>query len=370
MGLALRVIFPDINRAPDDPGIDVREDSSWRELTSRGWNSSNPRAAENLSAVFACIDVISSALASLPPRLYESTGTERREVLDDPVMQLFLRPNRWQSWPDFVQWYVAECLLYGNAVAIVMDGQLMPSRWESTGTEMLSNGRIRYDYQIGNGAFGRHGTAIDDDVMHMRDRSDDGIIGRSRLSRVAATIGLAHDVLDSAIALWQNGAFPSGAVKLQGRVAPEERDRLREQLKQQFTGPSNRAKVMILDQGSEWANMATDPHEAETLDTRRFMVPEICRIFEVPPPLVQSYEHNTFTNSQEASRWFSNFTLAGWARKFEMVFRTSLLPDHQSLELDMSAFTRADHADRWAAYKIALEMGVLKPEEVRRLEGI
>ena len=120
-------------------------------------------------------------------------------------------------------------------------------------------------------------------------------------------MGLAHDVMDAAIGLWRNGAFPSGAVKLQGRVSPEERTRLREQLSEQFSGRATRAKVMVLDQGSEWEAMATDPHDAETLETRRFMVAEICRIFEVPPPLIQSYEFNTFTNSQEASRWFSNF---------------------------------------------------------------
>ena len=350
--------------------LELREDPSWQNLTAQGWGNFNARAAENLSSVFACVDVISSALSSLPPRLYENTGTERREVADDPVLGLFREPNRWQTWPDFMQWYIAECLLFGNAVAIVQDGELWPSRWQATGTMMLSTGRIRYDWQVGDGAFNRHGMSMDDAVLHMRDRTDDGFIGRSRLSRVAATVGLAHDVMDAAIGLWQNGAFPSGAVKLQGRVSPEERTRLREQLSEQFSGAGNRAKVMVLDQGSEWESMATDPHDAETLETRRFMVAEICRIFEVPPPLIQSYEFNTFTNSQEASRWFSNFTLAGWARKFEAAFARTLLPESQSLELDMSSFTRADHGERWAAHKIALETGVLQPDEVRRLEGI
>ena len=343
------------------------EDPSWDQLKARGWGNASPRAAEGISSIFAAVDVISSALSSLPVQLF---GADRKVVTDHPAQRLFDEgPNPWQTWPDFVSWLIAEALLFGNGVGIVLDGEIWPSRWAATGTQTLSDGTVRYDYQVGDGSYNRAGSVLDHSVLHIRDRTDDGIVGRSRLSRCAATIGLAHDTLDAAVAAWRNGAQPSGAIKLQGRLHPDEKDRLRAQLESQFTGVRNRARVLLLDSGSEWQALSSDLKDSEALDTRRFMVSEIARVFQVPPPMLQAYENNTFTNSQEASKWFARFTLGSWARRLEAAFNRRILADGVTMALDMSAFTRADHKDRWEAYKVALETGVLTKEDVRRMEG-
>ena len=350
---------------------ETREDESWANLTSGGWGNFNARQAENLSPIFACVDVISSALASLPPRLYNGPpGTDRELIANDSIIQTLETPNRYQTWPDFVSWYVAECLLYGNAVAVVRpDGELLPVRWNAVGTQMTESGELRYDWQFGEGRYNLRGEAFGESVMHMRDRTDDGVTGRSRLSRVAATVGLAHDTLDAAIAAWQNGALPSGAVLLEGRVSPDEKTRLRAQLEQQFAGAANRSRVLVLDAGSKWQALSSDLKDSEALATRQFMVAEVCRIFEVPPPIIQDYTHNTFTNAATAGAWFARFTLSAWARKFEATFKRTLLDTDQWLELDMSAFARGDLGERFAAYAVALQNGVLAPEDVKRLEG-
>ena len=355
----------------DLTGLEERQngtgDPSWDQLKARGWGNASPRAAEGISAIFACVDVISSALSSLPVQLF---GRDRKVVTDHPAQRFFDEgPNPWQTWPDFVSWLIAEALLFGNGVGIVLDGDIWPSRWAATGTQTLPGGVVRYDYQIGDGNYNRHGSALSHSVLHLRDRSDDGIVGRSRLSRCAATIGLAHDTLDAAVATWRNGALPSGAIKLPGRVPPEERARLRSQIETQFAGATNRSRILLLDGGSEWEALSSDLKDSEALETRRFMVAEIARVFQVPPPMLQAYENNTFTNSQEATRWFARFTLGSWARRLEAEFNRRLLRDGVTMALDMSAFTRADHKDRWDAYKVALETKVLTAEDVRRLEG-
>jgi HK97 family phage portal protein len=111
--------------------------------------------------------------------------------------------------------------------------------------------------------------------------------------------------------------------------------------------------------------------DAELLETRKFGVVEICRLFQVPPPIVQAYENNTFTNAAQAGLWFATFCLSPWARKIEAEFARSLFPAGSAyeLELDLSGFLRGDPATRWAAHKIALETGVLDPDEVRQIEG-
>src|SRR3546814_715844 len=97
----------------------------------------------------------------------------------------------------------------------------------------------------------------------------------------------------------------------------------------------------------------------------------LCRLFQVPPPIVQAYENNTFTNAAQAGLWFATFCLAPWARKIEAEFARSVFPSNgpYELELDLSGFLRGDPETRWAAHKIALETNVLDPDEVRQIEG-
>jgi HK97 family phage portal protein len=123
----------------------------------------------------------------------------------------------------------------------------------------------------------------------------------------------------------------------------------------------------------EWQSLGVTPQDAELLESRKFSTEEIARIFNVPPPLLQDYSRNTFTNSASAGRWFAQFTLAPWLRKIEAEFARSLLSDAQRathcIEFDMSAFLRGDDQTRWAAWKIGLDGGVLSPNDVRHEEG-
>ncbi len=120
-----------------------------------------------------------------------------------------------------------------------------------------------------------------------------------------------------------------------------------------------------------WKAAQISPEDAELLETRKFGVIELCRLFQVPPPIVQAYENNTFTNAAQAGLWFATFCLAPWARKIEAEFARSIFPAGGpfELELDLSGFLRGDPETRWNAHKIALETGVLDPDEVRQIEG-
>jgi len=132
---------------------------------------------------------------------------------------------------------------------------------------------------------------------------------------------------------------------------------------------SNRPRRIASPERS--GRVCVSPEDAELLETRKFGVVEICRLFQVPPPLVQSYEHSTFTNSAQAGLWFATFCLAPWARKIEAEFARSVFPSGgpYELELDLSGFLRGDPETRWNAHKIAVENGILDPDEVRQVEG-
>jgi HK97 family phage portal protein len=341
----------------------------------------NPRLAENLATVTACVGAVGSALASCPPLIYRRAETGRVELRDHPVARLVRRPNAHQTWPDLIEWVVTQAMLAGNALCLIEHDNagrptaLVPIPWGNVSVSLLPSGRLAYDvvqYQAPWGGTGRPRRLLDGEVLHLRDRSDDGLIGRSRISRAPDVLANASALQDWSGAVWRNGATPSGALKHPKNLSDGAVDRLRAQLTERFTGAHNGGQTLVLEEGLEWQSLSINPGDAEVLASRRFTVEELCRLFQVPPPIVQDLSHGTFTNSREAGRWFAQFSLAPWARKIEQEFGRSVFNASSadcSLEIDMSALLRGDAESRWLSHKIAVESGILDPNEVREIEG-
>lgn len=338
------------------------------------------RAAENFATVTACVGAIAGALGMAPANIYQRTKTGRVEVLDHPVRRLIQDgPNELQSWPDLVEAHVASALLAGNGlIEIQREGadivalRHIPWTWVSP---MLSpSGRLVYDVAEQNGLYGATGRTrrlLAGDVAHLRDRSDDGILGRSRLSRSPGTIAAALQGNEFARAFLANGAQPSGAITAEHVIDQAAMAALRKQFEERHAGAGKAGSVLVLSDGLKFTPFQISPEDAELLASRKFSVEEICRLYQVPPPLVQDYSHNTFTNSEAAGRWFAQFTLGPWARKIEAGLSRALFPQGSGLELelDLSSFLRGDPQTRWAAHKIAVDAGILTPNEVREIEG-
>ena len=222
-------------------------------------------------------------------------GAARIEAPDHPLARLIRTgPNAWQTWPDFLEWVVASCLLRGNAlVEIVTDrgalAELRPMPWTNVGVTMLPSGRLAYDVSNITTAFGGTGRMrrlLDSEVIHVRDRSDDGLVGRSRLSRAAAVVGASLATQEFAVKLYVNGAFPSGVLESPSPIGEEAYQHLRRQFTEAFTGPRNAAKAMILEAGTKWKSISISPEDAELLASRKYCGEELARLFNVPPPLV------------------------------------------------------------------------------------
>lgn len=353
------------------------EDPSWAALAPGigAMAGMSARAAENLSAVLACTGVIASSLASIPALIYRRQGDGRLEVPSHPLARITREGvTAAMTWPEFIEHVVASTLLTGNGLAEILrgpTGELSGLRyipWGMVTVAELSSGRLAYDVSDGRG---RSWRLLAGEVIHLRDRTDDGLIGRSRISRAGDAVTGALAANDFARNFLNNGAQPSGILEFPAKLTPEQFDMLRRQMDERHTGAKKAGKVMILDGGAQWKTAQISPEDAELLESRKFAVEEICRIYQVPPPLVQDYSHNTFTNSETAGRWFAMFTLAPWARKIEAEFARSVFPAGSGLEmeLDLSGFLRGDPATRWNAHKIAIDAGVLDADEVRQVEG-
>ncbi|MGY4803450.1 phage portal protein [Teichococcus aerofrigidensis] len=334
----------------------------------------SPRLAENLATVTACVGAVASVMASLPAYVYRKAPGGRTELYDHPVARLVRRPNSHQSWPDLVEWLMAQALLHGNALAeIQYDGAgrataLVPVPWPLVSVVVLPSGRIAYDIAPESGPRRR---LLEGEVFHLRDRSDDGIVGRSRISRAPEVLGIAISANTAVSKLYSGGLRTQGFIEAPNILTAAQRTdvegwagRIREAMQH--------GRLPLLEGGFRFNNASLSPEDAELLESRRFSVEELCRLFQVPPPIVQDLSHGTFTNSREAGRWFAQFSLAPWARKIEAEFERSVFGASSAdclIELDMSGLMRADAEARWQSHKIAVDAGILDPDEIREIEG-
>jgi HK97 family phage portal protein len=193
------------------------------------------------------------------------------------------------------------------------------------------------------------------------------------LRRAAAVVQAGLSIQDFAGQLYRNGVNPSGALEIDGKLSEPSFEHLKKEFRETFSGSSNAARALILQSGMKWKQISINPEDAEFLASRRFTVEELCRIFGVPPPVAGDLTHGTFTNTETLLRWFAQSTLAPWIRKLESEFSRSVFSSASrrthKLEIDLSGLLRGDPAQRWAAWKIAIESGVLDANEVRQEEG-
>lgn len=335
----------------------------------------SPRLAENLATVSACVGAVSSVMASLPAYVYRRAPGGRVELYDHPVARLLRNPSNGRlTWPDFVEWLVAQVLLHGNGIAeITYDGagrptSLVPVPWARVSVVLLPSGRVAYDIHDENGPKRR---LLEGEVLHVRDRSDDGIVGRSRISRAPEVLGVAIAANSAVSKLYSGGLRTSGYLSAPTFLTPAQREDARKWT-ETFRETVQAGRIPLVEGGFKFDATTISPEDAELLESRRFSVEEICRLFQVPPPIVQDLSHGTFTNSREAGRWFAQFSLAPLARKIEAEFERSVFGTGSAdcmLELDMSGLMRADAEARWQSHKIAVEAGILDPDEIREIEG-
>ena len=367
-------------RAFAAPETRAADDASWGALLAGaqggGVAAVTPARAEQLAAVQACVGVIAGSLATLPAYLRMRQGDAWVVADSHPAARLIANPCPQVNWVDFIEWLVAQTLLYGNGLAEVRTDargqpvELRPIPWPSVSPLVLSSGKLAFDVASGNGQTRR---LLADEVLLLKDRSDDGLLGRSRISRSPEVFANALALSEWSLSAWRNSTAPSGVVGVPPSISPEGMRRMRAAFEGSHVGTANARRTIFMDAGSTWQpHQPVSPVDAEMSVSRRFATEEIARIFNTPPPLISDYSNNTLTNSVSASRRFAQHTLRPWAAKLEAAFQNVLAPQDRetySLFVDMSGLTRGDDQARWQSYQIAVQNGILTPAEVRQQEG-
>jgi len=210
-----------------------------------------------------------------------------------------------------------------------------------------------------------------DEVLHLKDRSDDGIVGRSRLQRAREAFGITIATERHAANTFRNGATLSGVLQHPETIGPEAVERLRESFEALHKGSGNAGRIGVLEEGVKWQATSVAPEDAELLASRRFGVETIARIYRVPPPVLGDLSHGNYSNVVELNRVFAVHCIRPWATKWEAAIGRALLTDRSvEVEFDMDELTRGDMLTRWQSYRIMREIGGASANEIRGWEKI
>lgn len=338
----------------------------------------SPHLAENLSTVFACVQAIAETVAMLPVLVYRkmSDGARMGDA-GHPLALIFSGDvNQRQTAAEFIEMMTAHCLLRGNAYAEVQRDNrgapigLTPYHPDHVSVVRVSTtGRYAYDVSLPEGGTRR---VLPEDMLHLKDRSDDGIIGKSRLARTRETFGVALASERYAGSTFRNGAAMSGILSHPEHLGEEATKNLKDSFKATYSGADKAGEVAVLEEGLKWQQISVSPDDAQMLETRRFSVEQLARIYRVPGPIIGDFQGGNYSSISEVGRWFYTQTIQPWLNKWERTIEHTLLTTigrrSFEVEFDVDALLRGDMLTRFQAYRIAREIGVYNANELRKFE--
>lgn len=336
-------------------------------------------SALQLSGVHACVQLISESIASLPLMVHQRTEDGGRQADRDHPLHTILneQSNETQTAMEFREQLIASVLLHGNGYALKEINRrgdvtaLMPLEQSQVRPEKLINGRIRYLYTPSQGNTLVHSQ---DEVLHIRYRSRNGIVGLSPIQIAAETIGvgLAQQKYESS--LFKNGARLCGALKHPMKLGPEAAQTLKNSFNDEYSGSSNAYKVLVLEEGMEYQSLAMSQRDAEFIEGRKLTLEDIARIYRVPPPSIGILDNATYSNITEQSRMLVMHCLRPWMVRIEKAMNASLLTSDgrrsHFLEHNAEGLLRGSMVERFEGYRIAREWGWMSVNEIRRIENM
>ena len=210
-----------------------------------------------------------------------------------------------------------------------------------------------------------------EDVLHIPGLGFDGLIGYSPIAMAKNAIGIAIATEEYGATFFANGATPGGILEHPGIVKDPER--LRQSWKAQFSGKNNHS-VAVLEEGMTFKQMAIPPNEAQFLETRKFQINEIARIFRVPPHMVGDLEKSSFSNIEQQSLDFVMYTLNTWIVRWEQAMQQALLLPAEkgrlSFRFNVDGLLRGDYQSRMNGYAVARQNGWMSANDIRELENM
>ena len=341
------------------------------------------RSAMQMTAVYSCVRILSEAVAGLPLHFYRYTEDGGKEkAIDHPLYSLLHdEPNPEMTSFIFCETLMTHLLLWGNAYAqIIRNGKneivalypLMPNKMEVSRDK---SGQLYYTYVTQpEEAHTMKGTVVyltPSEVLHIPGLGFDGLVGYSPIAMAKNAIGMAIACEEYGAKFFANGAAPGGVLEHPGTI--KDPQRVRESWQSTFGGSGNSNKIAVLEEGMKYTPIGISPEQAQFLETRKFQINEIARIFRVPPHMVGDLEKSSFSNIEQQSLEFVKYTLDPWIVRWEQSIRRALLSSEEKqkyfVKFNLEGLLRGDYQSRMNGYAIGRQNGWMSANDIRELEN-
>lgn len=330
-----------------------------------------------LPTLYACVKLLAETIASLPLSMYKSTATGKEVDPRHPLHTvLHDQPNPWQTSYEWREMMVGHAALRGNAYSEIVSGhakpvaELIPLHPDKVNPFIAPDNTLAYKYSPGDGP---SRVILWDEMHHIRGLSSDGYVGIDPITLLRDSIGLTKATEDHGAAFFGNGSSPGGVLTHPGKLG-DGVDRLREAWEARHKGPQGSSKVAVLEEGMEWQSIGIEPEKAQFLETRKHQGLEICRLFNIPPHLVQILDNATFSNIEHQGLQFVTHTLRPWLVRWEQAIRRDLQTEAGKKShfprFKVEGLLRGDIKSRYEAYKTGRGWGWLSVNDVRDIEDM
>ncbi|QNO16562.1 phage portal protein [Alkalicella caledoniensis] len=335
----------------------------------------NEKSAMQTTAVYACVRILSETIASLPLHTYQKTDKGKEKAVDHPLYHLLHdEPNPEMTSFVFRETLMGHLLLWGNAYAqVIRDGRgkvmaLYPLMPDKMTVHRSEGGELYYSYS----KEGQEHILRSFEILHIPGLGFDGLLGHSPIAMAKNAIGMAIATEEYGANFFNNGANPGGVLEHPGILKDPER--VRKSWNSVYAGSGNAHKVAVLEEGMSFKPIGIPPEQAQFLQTRKFQLNEIARIFRVPPHMIGDLEKSSFSNIEQQSLEFVKYTLTPWLSRWEMAMKKSLLSPSEKkdyfIKHNVEGLLRGDYKTRMEGYSIGIQNGFLSPNDVRELEDL
>lgn len=344
----------------------------------------NEFTAMQTTAVYACVRILAETLAALPLQLYRYTPGGKEWVYDHPLYHLLHdEPNPEMTSFIFRETLMSHLLIWGNAYAQIIRDRLgrvqglYPLRLDKMTVCRDERGKIFYLYtKTGdeNPNIKPYGQVAlqKEEVLHIPGLGFDGLVGYSPIAMARNAVGMTMACEEYGAYFFANGASPSGVLEHPGVL--KDPAKVRDSWNAVYRGSANAHKVAVLEEGMKYQQIGIPLEEAQFLETRKFQLNEIARLYRIPPHMIGDLEKSSFNNIEQQSMEFVKYTLDPWVIRWEQAMQKALfLPEEKKqyfLKFNVNGLMRGDYESRMTGYSIGRQNGWLSANDIRELEDM
>lgn len=374
-----------LKQARDKPTNTVGSGYSFMFGRTTSGKPVNERTAMQTTAVYSCVRILAEAVASLPLHVYAYRDDGGKELVHDHPLYSLLHdePNPEMTSFVFRETLMSHLLIWGNAYAqIIRDGAgrvvglypLLPNQMD---VDRDAKGNLVYTYSRQsdeNPNFKTMGdiTLRSDEVLHIPGLGFDGLVGYSPIAMAKNAVGMTLACEEYGASFFANGANPGGVLEHPGVL--KDPSKVRESWNSVYKGVTNAHKVAVLEEGMKYHQIGIPPEEAQFLETRKFQINEIARLYRIPPHMVGDLEKSSFSNIEQQSLEFVKYTLDPWVIRWEQALQKALLlPGEKGkyfIKFNVDGLLRGDYESRMNGYATGRQNGWFSTNDIREMENL